>query len=42
MWKSSERTAVGEVLRAESGFDIETCEDHLGVALIRPGGSRYE
>lgn len=20
----------------------ETCEDHLGVALIQPGGSRYE
>jgi len=23
-------------------FDKNTCEDHLGVALIQPGGSRYE
>ena len=23
-------------------FDAEAFEDHLGVALIQPGGSRYE
>lgn len=27
---------------AESGLVKMHCEDHLGVALIPPGGSRYE
>lgn len=28
--------------RAGSGLTGKQCEDHLGAALIQPGGSRYE
>jgi len=46
LWRTSERIApvagcrVG--IRELQAVLLEAEEDHLGVALIQPGGSRYE
>ena len=38
--RESRLSPIGD--RAESGLTRRVSEDHLGVALIQPGGSRYE